>query len=179
MQILIPSTTSTDTIFLVFLSPCGYIFLTSFKITSTQDRLYVPSVTSSMNSLSSSSFLDMDRVQFFRHRSCTWTETYSFEQDTSQTWCHRETSAVKTGTTNVWDNAILTPTESGDDVGTRFFNTDCGSDVAGSHFCASVPTSSHFSPEFPENTWLSTSVIHTKTILKGLILIILSTYQGW
>jgi hypothetical protein len=55
------------------------------KITSTQGKLYVPSVTSSMNSLSSSSFLDMDRALFFRHRSWTWTEPYSFEQATSQT----------------------------------------------------------------------------------------------
>jgi hypothetical protein len=27
--------------------------------------------------------------------------------------------------------------------------------------------------------WLSLSVIHAKTSLKGLILIILSTYQAW
>jgi hypothetical protein len=35
----------------------------------------------------SPSFLYMDRVLFFRHRSWTWTETYSFEQVTSQTRC--------------------------------------------------------------------------------------------
>ena len=38
----------------------------SFKITSRQGRLYAPSVTSSMNSLSSSSFLDIDKALFFR-----------------------------------------------------------------------------------------------------------------
>jgi hypothetical protein len=95
------------------------------KITSTQGRLYVPSITSSMNSLSSSSFLDMDRVLFFRHRPLTWTESFSFEQATSQSWCHIETSPVKAGATNVWDNSILPPTASGDDVGERFFSTDC------------------------------------------------------
>jgi hypothetical protein len=60
-----------------------------------------------------------------RHRSWTWTESYSFEQYTSQTWCHSETSAVKAGATNVWDNAILPPTVSDDDSGTCSFNTDC------------------------------------------------------
>ncbi len=85
MQILIPSTDSAATILLILSSPYGCICLTSLKITSTQGKLYVPSVTSSMNSLSSSSFLDMDRALFFRHRSWTWTEPYSFEQATSQT----------------------------------------------------------------------------------------------
>ncbi len=122
---MIPSTVSTDTIFLILSSPYGCIWLTSLNITPTQGRLYVPSVTSSMNSLSSSSFLDMDRDLFFRHRSWTWTESYSFEQDTSQTWCHIETSAVKKGATNVWDNAILPPTVSGDGTGACFFGTDC------------------------------------------------------
>jgi hypothetical protein len=75
MQILISSTVSSATIFFILSSPYGCI-----KITSTQGRLYVPSVTSSMNSLSSSSFLDMDRTLFFRHRSWTWTEPYSFEK---------------------------------------------------------------------------------------------------
>ncbi len=56
MQILIPSTSSAVTIFLILSSPYDYICLTSLKITSTQGRLCVPSVTSSMNSLSSSSF---------------------------------------------------------------------------------------------------------------------------
>ncbi len=125
MQILIPSTASAATIFLILSSPYGCICLTSLKITSTQGRLYVLSVTSSMNSLNSSSFLDMDRALFFRHRSWTWTEPYSFERATSQTWCHSETSAVKAGTTNVWDNAILPPTASGDGAGARSFSTDC------------------------------------------------------
>jgi hypothetical protein len=116
---LIPSTGSASTIFLILSSPYDCI-----KITSTQDRLYVPSVNSSMNS-SSSSFLDIDRALFFRHRSWTWTETYSFEQDTSQIWCHSETSAVKAGPTNVRDNAILPQTASDDGAGTRFFSTDC------------------------------------------------------
>jgi hypothetical protein len=75
MQILISSTVSSATLFFILSSPYGCI-----KITSTQGRLYVPSVTSSMNSLSSSSFLDMDRTLFFRHRSWTWTEPYSFEK---------------------------------------------------------------------------------------------------
>jgi hypothetical protein len=74
---------------------------------------------------SSSSFLDMDRVLFFRHRSWTWTESYSFEQDTSQTWCHSETSVVKAGATYVRDNAILPSTVSGDGAGARSFNTGC------------------------------------------------------
>jgi hypothetical protein len=124
MQILIPSTSSATTIFLILSSPYDWICLTSLKITSTQDRLYVPSVTLSVNSLSSTSFLDMDRVLFFRHRSWTWKEPYSFEQTTSQTWCHSETSSVKTEATNVWDNAILLPTTSGDDTGARFSRTD-------------------------------------------------------
>jgi hypothetical protein len=115
------------------------------KITSTQVRLYVPSVTSSMNSLSSSSSLDMDRDLFFRHCSWTWTEPYSFEQDTSQTWCHSETSVVKTGSTNVRDNAILPPTVSGDGAGVRF----CVTLPTSSHFSTSCPEKTH---EFPENT---------------------------
>jgi hypothetical protein len=157
MQILIPSTTSAATIFLILSFPYGCIWLTSLKITSTQGRLYVPSVTSSMNSLSSSSFLNMDRDLFFHHRSWTWAEPYSFEQDTSQTWCHIETSDVKAGATNVWDNAILPPTVSGDDDGARFCNTDCVDDDAGARFCTPLPPSPHFSTcpekthEFPEN----------------------------
>jgi hypothetical protein len=54
---------------------------------------------------------------FFRHRSWTWTEPYSFEQATWQTWCHSETFAVKAGATNVRDNAILPPTASGEGAG--------------------------------------------------------------
>ncbi len=123
MQILIPSTDSTVTIFLILLSPYVCIWLRSLKITSTQDRLCVLLVTSSMNSLSSSSFLDMDRDLFFRHRSWTWTESYSFEQDTSPIWCHSETSVVKAGPTTVWDHVILPPTVSGDDTGVSFFST--------------------------------------------------------
>ena len=55
MEILIPSTESVTTIFLMNSSPHVCIYLTRLKITSTQDRLYAPSVTLSMNSLSSSS----------------------------------------------------------------------------------------------------------------------------
>ncbi len=83
MQILIPSTASAATIFLILSSPYGCIYLKSLKITSTQGRL-------SMNSLSSSSLLDMDRDLFFHYRSWTWTEPNSFEQAISQTWCHRK-----------------------------------------------------------------------------------------
>ena len=112
MQILIPSTTSAATIFLILSSPHGCICLTSLKITSTQGRLYAPSVTSSW-------------IRWVRHRSWTWTEPYSFEQATWQTWCNSETSAVKAGATNVRDNAILPPTASGDGAGARFVSTDC------------------------------------------------------
>ena len=59
MEILIYSAGSTVTIFLIFVSPHVCIWLTNFKVTLWQDRLYDPSFTSSMNSLSSSSFLDM------------------------------------------------------------------------------------------------------------------------
>ena len=37
---------------------------------------------------------DITRIRWVRHRSWTWTETYSFEQDTWQTWCHSETSCL-------------------------------------------------------------------------------------
>ncbi len=84
MQIMNRSTVSTTTIFLILSSPYDCICLTSLKITSTQGRLYVPSITSSVNLLSSASFLDMDRVLSFRYRSWTWTESYSFEQATSR-----------------------------------------------------------------------------------------------
>ncbi len=64
------------------------------------------------------------KVRWVRHRSWTWTEPYSFEQATWQTWCNSETSAVKTGATNVRDNAILPPTVSGDGAGARFVSTE-------------------------------------------------------
>jgi hypothetical protein len=69
------------------------------KITSTQDRLYSPSVTSSTKSLSSSSFLDIDRALFFRTNHLT------------NLMSHRDfLSVVKAGATNVWDNTILPST---------------------------------------------------------------------
>ncbi len=119
-------TASAATIFLILSSPQGCICLTSLKITSTQDRLYAPSVTSSMNSLSSSSFLDMDRDLFFRHhdRSWTWTDPYSFEQATWQTWSH-------TARLLLWSRSdkcarqCNPPTDAfGDDAGARFVRTD-------------------------------------------------------
>jgi hypothetical protein len=93
---------------------------------------------------------------FFRHRSWTWTEPYSFEQATSQTWCHSETSVVKAGKTNVWDDAILPPTASGHGSGTRFFSTDC---VRWWRWCTPLSPSSHFSAACPEKTRVGTSKI--------------------
>jgi hypothetical protein len=142
MEILITSTVSEVTIFLILSSPHGYICLTTLKITSTLGRLYTPSVTSSMNSLSSSSTLEMGRTLFFRHRSWTLTDPYSFEQATWQTWGH--TSPVKTGPTNVWDDAILPPTVSDDDTGTLF----CTPLPSSPHFSVACPEKTH---EFPEN----------------------------
>ncbi len=114
MQILIPSTVRAATIFLILSSPHGCICLTSLKITSTQGRMYQ----------SLRLWIPNKKVCWVRHRSWTWTDPYSFEQATWQTWCNSETSAVKAGATNVWDNAILPPTVSGDGAGWRFVSTD-------------------------------------------------------
>jgi hypothetical protein len=110
------------------------------KITSTQGRLYVPSVTSSMNSLSSSSFLDMDRALFFRHRSWTWTETYSSNKPLHKLdvtarlllWkqerrmCETMQSSLRLRPAIALVRALLAPTAS--------------SDGAGARFCAPLPT---------------------------------------
>ncbi len=128
MKILIPSTTSTDIIFLILSSPYDCNCLTSLKITLTQDRLYVPSVTSSMNSLSSSSFLDMDRTL----SNLMSQQDFSCESRNDECTRQRLCPAIVL----VW--TFLTPTVSGDGVGTRF--------------CVPLPTSPHFCTVCPERT---------------------------
>ena len=141
MQILIPSTASAATIFLILSSPHACICLTSLKITSTQGRLYVPSVTSSMNSLSSSSFLDLDRALFFgtSHLTNLMFQLHFF-------------SAVKAGATNVRDNAILPPLRPAMALVRALLAPTASGDGAGERFCAPLPPSPHFSVACPEKT---------------------------
>jgi hypothetical protein len=109
MEIVIPSTGSSSTIFLILSSPHWQDWGSLWHKTGCTLRQ-----SSFKHSLSSSSFLDMDRVLFSRTNHLT------------KMMSHRDfLSDVKVGVTNVWNSGILPPTVSDDDTGSRFVNTDC------------------------------------------------------
>ncbi len=113
MKILIPSTASAATIFLILSSP-GPMAASAWQAWRSLRHKAGCTLRQSLRLW----------IRWVRHRSWTWTEPYSFEQATWQTWCNSETSAVKAGATNVRDNAILPPTAPGDGAGARFVSTD-------------------------------------------------------
>jgi hypothetical protein len=81
MEILIPSTASTATIFLILSYSHAYSWLTSFKITSLQDKLYSLSV-------GIRGFLEFDIFLGHRQRSI-------LSNNPLDKWCHSETSFLR------------------------------------------------------------------------------------